>query len=319
MKGRNFDVLAIGELNVDLIFTGLKQAPALNREIAAEKYSRALGSSTALCGANLAKLGLGVAFCTKVGDDENGHYVVDELQKRGIDTTHCKIDPASETGVTLALNWNRDRALVTVMGTISTFSLADFDIEILRSARHIHVGSFFLQEALRKDLPLIFEKAHEWGITTSLDSGWDDTGVWDYGIKDTLKNTSLFFPNETEALHITGASSCEDAAKELSGLCKTIVIKRGNKGAYALSGNSWYSVDVMADIPVVDTTGAGDSFNAGFLYAFLKGLPLTRCIEYGNACGSISVMTIGGANADLNEDKVKALIGSHLRAESGNC
>jgi sugar/nucleoside kinase (ribokinase family) len=318
MKSGNFDVLAIGELNADLIFTGLKQAPELNREIAAEKYSRVLGSSTALCSANLAKLGLGVAFCTKVGDDENGHYVVDELKKRGIDTTHCKIDPASETGVTLALNWNRDRALVTVMGAISTFSLADFDIEILKSAKHIHVGSFFLQDALRKDLPFIFAKAREWGITTSLDAGWDDTGVWDYGIKDALKSTDIFFPNETEALHVTGAPSYEDAAKELCAYCKTAVIKRGNKGAYARSGDSWHSVDVMADIPVVDTTGAGDSFNAGFLYAFLKGYPLARCIEYGNACGSISVMAIGGANADLNEDKVMALVESHSRAKSGN-
>jgi sugar/nucleoside kinase (ribokinase family) len=308
-----FDILAIGELNADLIITGLKEAPVLNREIIAGGFKQTLGSSTALCGANLAKLGLKVAFCGKVGNDENGRYVIKELQKRGIDTGFCKIDPSEETGVTLALNWNGDRALVTVLGTIAAFSSADFDIAILKTAGHIHVGSFFLQEALRRDLPRIFKTAHDYGLTTSLDAGWDDTGTWDFGIREVLGHTDIFFPNETEALNITKESSWDRAAKELGKFCTTVVVKRGKNGACCVRGGKVYSTTAYADVKVIDTTGAGDSFNAGFVYGFIQGFPPEQCLEYGNACGNISVGAIGGADAELDIENVKTIMRDHGR------
>ncbi|MDR3138312.1 MAG: sugar kinase [Treponema sp.] len=308
-----FDVLAMGELNADLIITGLKEAPALNREIIAGSFRKTLGSSTALCAANIAKLGLKVGFCGKVGSDEDGRFVLRELQARGVDTNFCKIDPSAETGITLGLNWGGDRALVTVPGAISTFSAADFDPAVLKTAGHIHVGSFFLQTALRRDLPGIFKAAHSLGVTTSLDAGWDDTGTWDFGIRDLLPHTDVFFPSETEALNVTGKPSVEEAAAELAGLCGIAVIKRGKLGAYCASKGRVYRTASYDDAPVVDTTGAGDSFNAGFIYGFVRGLPPERCLEYGNACGNICVGVMGGANADLNIENVEAVMKAHGR------
>jgi sugar/nucleoside kinase (ribokinase family) len=100
---RDFDALAMGELNPDIIITGLKEAPVLNREIMVGTSTKALGSSSALCAANLSSLGVKTAFCGKVGDDEDGAFVLRELERRGIDTGFCKIDSASSTGVTFAL------------------------------------------------------------------------------------------------------------------------------------------------------------------------------------------------------------------------
>jgi sugar/nucleoside kinase (ribokinase family) len=311
-----FDVLAIGELNADMIFTGLKQGPALNQEITADRYSRTLGSSTALCAVNTAKLGLRTAFCGKVGKDELGGYVLGELEKQGIDTRFCLADPQEETGLTLALNWDGDRALVTFLGAIQTFSIRDFDAAIIRNARHIHVGSFFLQAGLRKDIAGVFKKARQWGITTSLDTGWDSSGNWDYGIGPALQYTDLFFPNETEALHITGASSYEEAAAALGKWCKTVVIKRGRAGAYCVSQGQRYAAAAIGDMPVADTTGAGDSFNAGFIFAFIAGLSPGECLEYGNACGALCVGALGGANAPLNPEKVRELIRTSLEARA---
>ncbi|MDR2184985.1 MAG: carbohydrate kinase family protein [Treponema sp.] len=308
-----FDVLAMGELNADLIITGLREAPALNREIIAGSFRKTLGSSTALCAANIAKMGLKVGFCGKVGNDEDGHFVLRELQARHVDTSFCKIDPFSETGITLGLNWGGDRALVTVLGATSTFSAADFDPTVLKTAGHIHVGSFFLQAALRRDLPGIFKTARGLGLTTSLDAGWDDTGTWDFGIRDLLPHTDVFFPSETEALNVTGKSSAEEAAAELAGLCRIAVIKRGSLGAYCVSNGRVWQTASYDDVPVVDTTGAGDSFNAGFIYGFVRGLPPERCLEYGNACGNICVGVTGGANADLGIDNVEAIMRAHGR------
>ena len=311
---KKFDVLAIGELNADLIFTGLKQGPVLNNEILAENYKKTMGSSTALCACNIARIGLKVAFCGKVGDDEMGRFVIDELEKRAIDTGFCIIDPSVGTGVTLSLNWSGDRAMVTVMGAIETFTLEDFDLNILKTARHLHVGSFYLNSGLRKDLKNIFKKAHEWGISTSLDTGWDVKETWENDILGVLEHTDIFFPNETEAMHITRASAIEEAAAELEKLCrKTVAIKCGKKGALLLSGGKRYAIDAMDDVQVVDTTGAGDSFNAGFIYGYLNGLPLPACLEYGNACGNISVSAVGGTGADLDLEKITAMIEAHGR------
>jgi sugar/nucleoside kinase (ribokinase family) len=313
MGDKKFDVLAVGELNADLIMTGLKEAPVLNREITAEAFKKTLGSSTALCAANTAKLGLKTAFCGKIGDDEDGRYLTRELENRGIDTGFCKRDPAEATGVTLALNWGGDRAMVTVMGTISTFCFADFDPAVLKTARHIHVGSFFLQTALRRDLVDIFKTAHGYGATTSLDAGWDDTGTWDFGIREVLAHTDIFFPSETEALNVTKKSSPIDAAGELGKFCAAAVVKCGKIGACCVSGGKAFSTAAYSDVNVVDTTGAGDSFNAGFIYAFIRGFPAEACLEYGNACGNISVASVGGANADLSIENVEAVMRAHGR------
>ena len=314
-ENKNLDVLAIGELNADLILTGLKQGPVLNQEIIADSYKKTLGSSTALCAGNIARLGLSVAFCGKVGKDEMGSFVLDELKKRDIDTRFCISDSQVETGLTLVLNWHGDRAMVSVLGATNTFSAKDFDINIIKSAKHLHVGSFFLLSSLRKDLSDIFKKAHEWGISTSLDTGWDDSGNWDYDIRSVLKYTDIFFPNETEALHITGTSSFVDAAAELEKVCGgTVTIKRGKNGACCFSGGKRYAVDAMEDVKVVDTTGAGDSFNAGYIYAYIKGFSAAECLEFGNACGNICVSTVGGSNADLSVDKVFEMIRTHKRS-----
>ena len=311
-ESRKFDVISIGELNADLIFTGLEEGPVLNREILASGYKKTMGSSTALCTANMTKLGLKTAFCSKVGNDEMGRFVLEQLEKRNIDSSFCIYEDGAETGVTLSLNWSGDRAMVTVLGVIKTFSLKDFDINIINSAKHIHVGSFFLQEALRADLCTIFKTAHERGITTSLDTGWDNSENWDYGIQSVLEYTDLFFPNETEAIHIAKAKTLADAVNRLEKMCKnTVAIKRGKDGAYCLSGGKRYAIKAINSVKVIDTTGAGDSFNAGFIYGFINGLPIHECLEYGNASGGISVGSVGGSDADLNIDKVLEIIKKH--------
>jgi sugar/nucleoside kinase (ribokinase family) len=308
MEERCFDVLAIGELNADIVFTGLKSAPMLNREIIADGFNKTMGSSTALCAANISKLGLKTCFCGKVGDDEDGHYILNELRTRNINADFCKIDREVKTGITLALNWNGDRALVTYLGAINRFSFEDFDINIIKCAKHIHVGSFFLQSALQKDLPAIFRQAQVWGISTSLDAGWDDSENWDYGIRSVLPYTDIFFPNESEALNITGENSFMAAAEHLAELCKVAVVKRGKNGACCVSRGEAFSVRAIEDAPVLDTTGAGDAFNAGFIYGFLNKFSLGECLEYGNACGTLCVSVAGGANADLSLARVREMV-----------
>jgi sugar/nucleoside kinase (ribokinase family) len=304
---REFDVIAIGELNVDMILKGLKSMPAPGREIIAQECSIVMGSSTAICACGISKLGLKTAFLGKLGRDRFGETVLEGLKSYNIDTRHVSIDEGINTGITVSLSDRTDRALITYLGSIDALELSDIDLGILRKTRHIHVGSFFLQSRLRPGLARLFAEAKEMDVTTSLDAGWDDTGVWDYGICDVLKYTDIFLPNELEAMNITGRDNIEEALDILSGLCSTAVVKCGSKGAVAKRGDAAAGKAAYKVSPV-DTTGAGDSFNAGFIYAFLKGKGLEDCLSYGNACGAISVMNIGGASACASLDAVENLI-----------
>jgi sugar/nucleoside kinase (ribokinase family) len=294
-----FDVIAVGELNNDYIFTGLSSLPVAGREIIAGGFHVTLGSSTAITASQLAKLGLSAAFCSLTGDDTDADWAVASLSRNGVDP--CFVTRSSEvkTGLTVSLSDAADRALVTYKGAMDVFGLRHINLDMLKKTRHVHVGSFFLQSALREGLPRLFEAAHENGCTTSLDAGWDDTGDWGYGLPNVLAHTDYFFPNETEAAHITGEADPRRAAAALG--ARVSVVKCGHNGAYACSGGEVYYAPAYP-ARAIDTTGAGDCFNGGFLYAALNGYPLPVCLQYGNACGSVCVTQIGGASAcaDLN-------------------
>lgn len=306
-----YDVLAIGELNVDIIMTGLKSMPIMGREIIAEDCSVVLGSSTAIFACGVAKLGLKTGFHGLVGDDDFGKTALESLGERGVDTSNVIIDKDIKTGVTLSLSMEKDRALITHLGSIEALKLENINLDLLDKTRHIHVGSFFLQNNLRPGLPELFRIAKEKGITTSLDAGWDDTENWDYGIRDTLKYTDIFFPNEVEAINISGKNNVENALLELGQYANTVVVKCGPEGAAAIRDGKIVKSPTFSELKPIDTTGAGDSFNAGFVYGHINGLSLEECMVYGNACGSISVTRIGGATSCASLDEVKKLIDTY--------
>lgn len=305
------DVLAIGELNVDLIASGLKAMPILGRELLIDGCSLTLGSSTAICACGISRLGLKTGFLGKVGEDKFGELVLESLNNYKINTDSVIIDGHINTGITISLSMQKDRALITYPGSIEELSFSDIDLSLVRNTRHIHVGSYFLQNKLREDLPKLFAYARENGVTTSLDSGWDDTGNWDYGIFEVLKHTDIFFPNEVEAQNITRRGNIMEALEILSCNARVAVIKCGAKGAIAKQAGVIRSREPY-DMKPVDTTGAGDSFNAGFIYGFLNGNDLDTCMMYGNACGSISVTRVGGASACASLDEVLELVKGNM-------
>jgi sugar/nucleoside kinase (ribokinase family) len=309
MMNKDIDVLAIGELNVDLIMTGLNSMPIPGREIIGTGFVTTLGSSTAIFASAIAKLGLQTSFLGKIGDDYYGEFAVEALKNNGINVDNVIKDSEISTGITIALNTKTkvDRALVTYLGSIEALKVEDINENLLSRAKHIHVGSFFLQHALRPGLADFFGRARAKGVTVSLDAGWDETGKFDYGIFDVLKNVDIFFPNEVEALHITKCKTIEEAAAQLSRYCKITVIKCGKDGAYLQTGNTIIKSPVYEAEPI-DTTGAGDSFNAGFIYGFINGMPLEKCMQYGNACGSASVTRIGGASSCITLEEANRII-----------
>jgi sugar/nucleoside kinase (ribokinase family) len=267
-----------------------------------------IGSSSAIAACGAARLGLRTAFVGVVGDDPFGRFMLDALDRAGIDLSGCRIDPTIPTGATAILTHGADRASMTALGAIDRLRADDIPRELLVAARHLHVGSTYLQPALAADLPELFAEARSLGLTTSFDCNWDPSETWGAEIDALMREADLFLPNMEEARRITGRTAAPAAAGELirratqgrePGRPFTLAVKHGAGGAVAMRGSWEYEVAEAAVLPVelVDATGAGDSFDAGFLYGTLADWPLRDTLELAIACGSLSVRAVGGTAA----------------------
>lgn len=310
-----FDVLVIGEINVDLIVRGGDLWPELGQEKIVEDATLTIGSSSAIFACQAAKLGLTTAFIGKAGDDEFGRYMTQELAVQGVETKYIIRDRQVKTGITISLSTPQDRALLTYLGSIASLRAQEIDAAILRNACHLHVSSYFLQSGLREGLAALFARAKAAGLTISFDTGWDPDERWDGALRATLDWIDLFMPNAEEALHITQAPNVKAALEALARYIPLVVIKLGAQGAVARKGG----VVVRQEPPpvqVVDTTGAGDSFDAGFVYGYLKGLSLSQSLQVACLCGALSTRMQGGTAGQPTIEEIEALLeGQYLERD----
>jgi sugar/nucleoside kinase (ribokinase family) len=255
-----------------------------------------LGGSGAILAAGAARLGLRVAIAAVVGEDLFGRWAREQLEARGVDTGGIIVDPDARTGLSVILSGERDRAILTHLGTIASLRADRVDPAHLASARHVHVSSYFLQRALVPDLPRVFAEVRARGGTTSIDPNWDPTEEWDGPLRDLLAHVDVFLPNDMEVRRIAHTSDLEAALGQLAAAGALVVAKRGADGAIAATAERVVRSPARP-IHVADTTGAGDSFDAGFLAGWLGGRSLEDALDLGNACGAISCAALGGVDA----------------------
>jgi sugar/nucleoside kinase (ribokinase family) len=188
-------ILVVGELNVDLILQGYHAFPMPGREVLVDDFAMVLGSASAICAMGLARLGDSVAFLGKAGDDAWGRYCIEELTSRGIDVSRIERDPQIKTGVTVAITSPADRALVSFLGSISALAGDDVPPSAAAGFDHLHISSYYLQQNLRPSCRRIFAEAHQQGLTTSLDTGFDPSERWGDDLRETLREVDVFLPN----------------------------------------------------------------------------------------------------------------------------
>jgi len=265
-----------------------------------EAYLLELGGSANIFASQFVKLGGKAGVIGWTGEDPLGELVMKRLSELGIDTSRVRPHPKFKTGLGLALTEPDDRAILTYLGTIDSVTPADLDAGDLFTCRHWHIASYFLLTRLRPFWPEWLRTCRRQGVTTSLDTNWDPADQWT-GVRDLLPHLDLFFPNEAEALAVSGAPTVAAAGEELARLGPLVVIKRGAKGATAFQGERrWVSPPLpVPDGTVVDAIGAGDNFDAGFLRAWLLQHPLEECLELGQRCAVRSLGATGGFEGQL--------------------
>ncbi|HMH11830.1 MAG TPA: carbohydrate kinase family protein [Edaphobacter sp.] len=291
-----FDITIAGELNLDLILYGLPAEMHTERELLANDFCVTLGSSSAIVAHNAANLGARVAFTTLVGTDDFGRLAIDRLRAAGVDISRAVQHNTIATGVTILLPHGDQRHILTFPGTIPELTVANLDFDFLLQARHFHISSLYLQKGLQIGLSDLLNRLKQAGLTISLDTNDDPENRWGGPLTEILPYIDVFMPNEDEICRMTNCGDLDNAIQALAIEIPTIVVKRGSHGARIYEHGLAVDVAPLNVVPV-DTIGAGDSFDAGFLRAYLLSKDTVTCARAGNITGALSTQASGGTEA----------------------
>lgn len=305
---KKYQIAAIGELNVDIILNGIESEPEIGKEKFCKDMTVTLGSSTAIFAANAAALGSRVCFVGLVGNDSFGDLVKSSLAAKGV-ATHFIGTGETPTGATICMNYGEDRANLTYQGAMDVMGFDQIDKSVFDLSQHIHLSSLFMQSALLRDIHKVLDLAAEKGVTVSLDTQWDPMEKWQLDYKKVLPKITVFMPNEKELCALTGKPDLESAITEvLPYIGNIMLVKCGSKGSLLVKKDGWHKMlPAFLNKNVVDAIGAGDSFNSGFISAFVKGLDPEECQRTGNLTGAVNTTAAGGTGAFTSIEDVRKI------------
>jgi sugar/nucleoside kinase (ribokinase family) len=295
-KPRRFDVTLVGDTNLDLLLYGLPQDLPCERELLANDMAIRVGGSGAITAHNLAAFGNNVGFITAVAGDDFGKLCHAELRKAGVDLSHAVPLAEGRTGVTVHLQHRELRHMFTYAGATFQLDRNQVDTEYLAAARHFHMPSYYLLRALTPHIPALFAKLKQTGLTISLDPNDDPAQTWDRCILDAIEYVDVLMPNEHEASLIANEPDLERAISVLRERVPLLVVKRSSQGASAFTRDQEWHAEAET-VKMVDAVGAGDSFDAGFLHAWIRGWGINRALAIGNLAGALSASMRGGTAA----------------------
>ncbi len=304
---KKWDVFAYGDVNADIILPGVSRLPEPGSEVIIPEMPTFVGGGAALFAMGAGKLGLKTVFQGEIGEDCYGTMIRETFQKTGVDDALLRTVPGAKTGISLSFTDEHERAFLTFSGTNASVSIERLDLERVGQSRHVHVTGYDGPVNHDAYLSVLKELKEKTDTTVSFDVGWDVRGVWTRRIYELFPYIDVLFMNETEALHYSGKDSAMAAAMDFAAYVKTAVIKCGRKGSMAMRGSHCCSAGAYT-VQAVDTTGAGDSFNAGFVYGFVKGMPTSDCLHVGNACGAMSVTAYGGNTGFPTEEGLRKFL-----------
>lgn len=309
------ELLVIGELNVDLILNQIEGFPEIGTEILAQKMNLTLGSSSAIMAANASAIGVDTYFCGLIGTDDFGTFILNSLDSKGVKTDFIQKTSEHQSGITVVMSYDQDRANVTYCGAMEALTYQKIPWADLTGFKHLHLSNFFIQKGIRQDIVKIFEKAKCLGLTTSLDLQWDPENRWDFDFKNCLPLVDIFMPNQAELLALTKKESLDQGLEAIAPYSNISVIKLGDKGSLAVENGKRISAAAFTNDNPVDTIGAGDSFNSGFIKKYISGSSLEQCLEYGNLMGALSTTAAGGTAAFSSIDTIKKTLKEKFNSE----
>ncbi|MDI6772430.1 MAG: carbohydrate kinase family protein [bacterium] len=307
------EVLVAGGIYCDLIFSGLNAMPALGEEARTQQFTMTVGGGAFITAAGLARLRVRTGLVAYVGADLLGRFQLQYLRRSGVDTSRVTRHPELGAGLSVAFSTTTDRGFLTYAGCAAgTGELLDAwpwnACNGSTRIRHVHFAGMPHPFAAR--LPLL-DRLRSEGITTSLDIGWNPAQYDSTEFRELVRRVTIFMPSWRDARWFTRREEPEAALEVLAGFVDVPVIKLGPEGAIGMHEGRPLRVSPPA-VAVVETTGAGDAFDAGFLWAYLRGEAVARCLLAGNICGALSTRAPGGTAAFPTLRELRAVMATRL-------
>ncbi len=303
------EVVTAGIIVADILAQPIDRYPEKGKLVLFDKLELHVGGCAANTANALGKLGRSVAVMGRVGEDAFGEHCIAEIQAANVDTSYIVRTPAAPTSATfVAIGSDGERAFFHIIGANAAFSLADVDLDVVTGARLLLVaGTYVLPGLDGEPTARLLSQAKEAGLTTVLDCVYNDRIADPLAVlAPALPHLDYFVPNLTEAELITGQRGPRECAEALlSAGCQCVVIKLGEDGVYCLTGEREEVRAPAYEVPVVDATGAGDSWVAGFLTGLLEGWPLQESLLFGNAVGAQAVGAVGCTTSIPTFDAVR--------------
>jgi sugar/nucleoside kinase (ribokinase family) len=305
-------VLVVGDANMDLVLSGDTVPVFGQHEQFLDDASLVLGASAAITACGLARLGISTAIAAVVGGDAFGGMVATGLRGCGVDTSPLITRSELQTGLTTILNTDDDRAILTLPGAMATLSGEDVRQAVRAWApTHVHFAAYYLLPSLAQDLAAVLADIRAAGTTISVDTNADPRRAWTaWG--ELVERVDVLLPNARElegharAMGMSGP--LDSLARQVADLGPVVAVKNGAEGAIVATPDGELIRSAGYSSESVDTTGAGDSFNAGFLAAWLGGADTDVALEWACAAGALAVRAIGGTAAQGNAAAITALI-----------
>jgi len=291
-REKTWDAIIVGDFFIDIVMSGFQQLPRLGEEAFADTLRTDIGGGAAITSAGLAKLGVNVAVLGVVGH-EDGMWICKRLMSAGVDASALEIHPSEPSGHTVSVSTPEDRAFFTYYGANQQLPALIKEKEacaLMASARHVHfacVPDPILDAGLFREL-----RRHDCNL--SIDAGWHESWLSDPLSYELLRQVDIFFPNEREGELMTGASEPRDILRRLQEKgVRRVALKLGAKGAMLDWDGQIFRCPPYPVEPL-DTTGAGDSFDAGFIHGWLTGASPEECLQIAAVCGALSTRGLGG-------------------------
>lgn len=309
-------VIAVGNIVADFIATNIRMFPEwgehVETRVAIEPIIGGNAANFAIC---LTKLGINTALIGKVGRDTLGRALLNSLRKKKINVSNVSFCEIPTSVSLIASNLQGERGVIHYIGANSNLKVEDITLEKFPSARILHLSAYYLVPDLEgKPAEEILKKAKELGLVTTFDVAWDVKGLWN--VNNLLEFVDFFLPNEKEAEMITGkADPAESASALLDMGVGTAVIKLGPMGCLikTCAGEEIHVPSYR--VPVVDTTGAGDAFDAGFIYGVIKKWSLNKAAHFANAVAAATLQSKGTTSAPTLRSALKMLDGKYVNKQ----
>lgn len=296
---KRYDIIVAGDYFIDLVFTGLPKLPELGEEVFGTGFEMLPGGSYNTVVA-MQRLGLKVGWAADFGNDHFSRFVLDYVENEKIDTSLFVLHHQSMRHVTAAASFSQDRAFISYNDPEPAMPAAMIKLPFT-SSRALYIPALYYGRWFNAGLSLLRIK----NMALIMDGNTSEITLKDTpDAAKVLQNTDLFLPNAREVRYLTGEQDLVKGIHILVTLCPLVVVKDGIRGAYAYDGSRLVHSPAIPVTPL-DTTGAGDCFNAGFIKAWLDQRPLEECLKWGNIVGGLSTLALGGTSQVTTVNEVE--------------